>query len=184
MTTKNSSNLADDDRPASPLRGLSAGKIALAIGTAIALPGGLYVLAALVIAPLIARRMLKRASERVGDGELKKALSSANRAVWVSRGNTSALAQRAAIQLERGELKAALEDAQRALKRNPDSVRARLVRALIYEEYGETRAALADYRRLLEEQPADDPRIKQARLRETELEALQAESSLTDEKER
>jgi tetratricopeptide (TPR) repeat protein len=116
--------LTDKDSPGeedlvSPLQGKSLPRVVVTIAVAIAVPGGLYLLAALVVLPLITRYLLRRADKRKESGELKKALKTANRAVRLSRKSATALAHRGLVHIEAGDLDSALTDAELAIERKP-----------------------------------------------------------------
>jgi tetratricopeptide (TPR) repeat protein len=147
--------LTDKDSPGeedlvSPLQGKSLPRVVVTIAVAIAVPGGLYLLAALVVLPLITRYLLRRAEKRKESGELKKALTNANRAVRLSRKSATALAHRGLVHIEAGDLDSALADAELAIKRKPKVALPYLVRALVFDARGEDEAARANYDAFLE----------------------------------
>ena len=158
------------DDLASPLKGDSILKIVVKVAVAIAIPGGLYVLAALVIAPVVARFFLRRADKRVAAGDLDKALASANRAAFIGRRSANVHARRAAIHLERSDLDAALADAGRALERNPENALAHYVQGAALDRQGQPHEAAASYRRFLEHSTNDSERASHARQRVSALE--------------
>lgn len=121
----------------SPLAGQPWHKVIIKIVVAIAIPGGVYVLAALVILPLIARLFLKRADKWREEGDAEKALKQAGRAVRFSRGSAGALIERASLHLAGGDLDAARADIERALKKQPDHEAALALRAEIDARRGE-----------------------------------------------
>jgi tetratricopeptide (TPR) repeat protein len=123
------------------------------------------VLAALVIAPVIARFFLKRADKRVAAGDLDKALASANRAAFIGRRSANVHARRAAIHLERADLDAALADAERALGRNEEHALAHFIRAAILDRQGQPLEAAASYQHFLEHNTNDAERASHARQR-------------------
>lgn len=141
---------ASAEELSSPLHGKSLPRILLTIAIAIIVPGGLYVLAALVIVPVIVRFFLRRASRRIDEDNQKSALAHASRAVWLSRGSGAALAGRAALHLRLGDLDAALADAEQAVRRAPKLAAGYLARGQVYDERGDWAAALADYTRFIE----------------------------------
>jgi tetratricopeptide (TPR) repeat protein len=153
------------DDLASPLKGDSIFKIIVKVAVAIAIPGGLYVLAALVIAPVIARFFLKQADKRTVAGDLDKALANANRAAFIGRRSADVHARRAAIHLERADLAAALADAGRALERNEANALAHFVRAAALDRQGQPLEAAASYRRFLAHNTNDSSRANHARQR-------------------
>lgn len=141
---------SSDDGMGSPLAGKSWWRVIATIAIAIAIPGGLYVLAALVILPLIAKFFIRRSNRRTVAGDAQKALVNANRAVKLSRNSPAALIHRAEILLAQGDDKAALEDVEKAIKRKKKYAPAYYVRAKIAEAQGRQAAAIADYARFLE----------------------------------
>jgi tetratricopeptide (TPR) repeat protein len=167
---KDAVDVGGADDLVSPLQGDSLLKIAVKVAVAIAIPGGLYVLAALVIAPVVARFFLKRADKRAATGDLDKALASANRAAFIGRRSADVHARRAAIHLERADLDAALADAARALDRNEDHALAHFVRAAALDQQGQLPEAAASYRRFLEHSTDDLERASHARQRVSALE--------------
>jgi Flp pilus assembly protein TadD len=104
----------------SPLAGDSLPKALVKIGVAIAVPGGLYALLALVIAPLIVRWMLRRAEAVRAKGDTETALAYLNWAARLARKSALVRARRAALHHERGDRAAARADIEQALKHNPD----------------------------------------------------------------
>ena len=138
------------DGMGSPLAGKSWWQVITTIVIAIAIPGGLYVLAALVILPLIAKLFIRRSNRHTAVGEAEKALANANRAVKLSRNSPTALIHRAELLLAQGDGKAALEDVQKAIKRKKKYAPAYYVRAKIAEAQGRQAAAIADYAHFLE----------------------------------
>lgn len=154
----------------SPLEGKSVPRILITIAVAIAVPGGLYLLAALVIAPVVVRHLLRKAQERADEGALEKALANANRAVKLSRGSASALAHRGLVHLERGDPRAALDDASQAIAKNEDVALSYYVRALVHDRAGDSAAARDGYRAYLgREVNGDETRMSHAQARLAEL---------------
>ncbi len=138
------------DGMGSPLAGKSWWRVITTIVVAIAIPGGLYVLAALVILPLIAKFFIRRSNKRTAAGDEQKALANANRAVKLSRNSPAALIHRAELLLAQGDHKAALEDVQKSIKKKKKYAPAYYVRAKIAEAQGQQAAAIADYAYFLE----------------------------------
>lgn len=138
-----------DDDAFSPLAGKSPLKVIITVVVAIAAPGGVAVLAALVIAPLIARRYLRRANKHATQGNRKRSVANANRAVWLSRNSAATVAQRAENHLQLGDLEAALDDVQRALRKDSQRALPYYVRASVYDQRGEPTAALNDYQQFV-----------------------------------
>jgi len=122
-----------DDDLKSPLAGDSLPKALLKIGVAIAIPGGLYALLALVIAPLIVRWMLRRAEVARAAGDTDTALAYLNWSARLGRKSALVLARRADLHVERGDLAAAQVDVEKALAHNADHSLARQVHSAIRE---------------------------------------------------
>jgi tetratricopeptide (TPR) repeat protein len=166
---KDGVDVGEADDLVSPLQGDSLLKIVVKVVVAIAIPGGLYVLAALVIAPVVARFFLKRADKRAAAGDLDKALASANRAAFIGRRSADVHARRAAIHLERADMDAALADAARALERNEEHALAHFIRATALDRQGQLPEAAASYRRFLEHNTDDSERVSHAQQRVSAL---------------
>lgn len=155
-----------EDDMVSPLQGKSLSRVVATIAVAIVVPGGLYLLAALVVLPLITRRLLRRAEKRQQSGDLEKALVNANRAVRLNRKSATALAHRGMIHIHRGDLSAALADAEQAIERKPMVPLPYYLRALVHDMHEDEAAARADYAAFLERQSdEDDPHADHARQR-------------------
>jgi tetratricopeptide (TPR) repeat protein len=120
--------LGAEDGLRSPLAGKGLIRALVIIGIAIALPGGLYVLLAMIIAPNIARHFLKRSEHHLTQNQLDAAIEDMTRAVRVSRRSPHTLERRAVLYLQKGDLSAALVDAEAALKKYPGSLEAARVR--------------------------------------------------------
>lgn len=129
----------------SPLEGKSLPRIVVIIAIAIAIPGGIYVLAVLVILPLIARFMLRRANKRAQAGNYERAINNATAAVRASRGSARALVQRGELYLKHGDLEAALADAEKAIEKKPKLEDGYYLRARVYDRQEVYAEALADY---------------------------------------
>jgi tetratricopeptide (TPR) repeat protein len=140
---------ADDD-VVSPLKGKPLGTAITIIGVAVAIPGGLYVLLALVIAPLFIRGFLNTARRRREKGNLQDALDAATLAVRLKRKSATARAERALIYFELGQLDAAAADITHALERRPHLPLALYVAGRIAEAREEAATALAHYGLYLE----------------------------------
>lgn len=160
------SDTPGEDDLASPLQGKSLTRVVVTIAVAIAVPGGLYLLAALVVLPIITRALLRRAEKRRQAGELQKALADANRAVRLSRSSATALAHRGLAHIHTGDLGAALADAERAIERKPAVALPYYVRALVDDIREDEAAARDGYAAFLERLgERDDPRAGHARQR-------------------
>jgi tetratricopeptide (TPR) repeat protein len=152
------------------LQGKPLPRVLVTIGVAIAVPGGLYLLAALVLIPLVTRYMLRRADQRIDAGEMSKAMATANRAVTLSRKSATALAHRGLVHIQAGDLEAALADAEQAIERKPKVALPYYVRALVFDARGDEEAARAEYAAFLERLgDKDDYRAQHARERIEEL---------------
>ena len=155
----------------SPLEGLGLGSMLLKVLVAWVIPGGLYILAALIAAPVAARVFILRSNRYHKIGLNKQALKYANRAVRVGRKGATVLAERGLVRLAMGQLDTAMEDAALALSRSPESALAHYLRAGIHDARGEHQDALKDYYRFLEPyKTPDDERGTKAQSRIAELE--------------
>lgn len=127
---------ADDDLK-SPLAGDSLPKALLKIGVAIAIPGGLYALLALIIVPVIVRAMLRRAAHLAEADNHDTALAYLNWAARLGRKSALVHARRAEFHLGRGDRSAAQADVERALGFNAEHPLAQEVQAALAEPVGQ-----------------------------------------------
>ncbi|NDJ36647.1 MAG: hypothetical protein GYB64_18500 [Chloroflexi bacterium] len=160
----------DEDDIVSPLQGKSIPTALTIIGVAIAIPGGLYVLLALIAAPLFIRGFIRQAERALANDDHRRALELANLAVRLRGRSATARAQRALVYLAMGRHEDALADAQAALERRPHLPRARYVRAVIRDREGDQTGALADYTDYLQRTREEEgPRFEHATQRAAEL---------------
>ena len=159
--TRKESDPTDDLK--SPLAESSIPSAIVKIVVAIAIPGGLYVLLALVVAPMVVRVLFRRAQKQQ-ESETEKAERLLTWAIRLSRGSATALARRALFRIHSGRIDAALVDAEKALEKQPGHALAHYVRGVVFAEQENTAEAAAEFGAFLSrsERASDDDLIAHA----------------------